>query len=110
MTTAVDNLAEWWSLAACQFVDPEIFFPASTTNPDRVQLAAAKAVCARCPVRSECLGYALDAGPMHGIWGGLSEEERRLLRQRRAKARMRATRQPGGSPGHRAAAWAGANV
>jgi WhiB family transcriptional regulator, redox-sensing transcriptional regulator len=106
MTTAVDNLAEWWSRAACQFVDPDLFFPVSAAHPARAQLAAAKAVCARCPVQSECLGYALAAGQVHGIWGGLTEEERRLLRQRRTKARMRARREPGGH----AARWAIADV
>jgi len=93
MTTAVDNLAEWWSLAACQSVDPDLFFPMSATNPARSELAAAKAVCANCPVQDECLQYALAAGQVQGIWGGMSEEERRLLRQRRAKARARAGRQ-----------------
>jgi WhiB family transcriptional regulator, redox-sensing transcriptional regulator len=87
-----------------------LFFPVSAANPDRAQLAAAKAVCARCPVQAECLGHALASGPVHGIWGGMSEEERRLLRQRRAKARMRAARQPGGPPPGRASAWAVADV
>jgi hypothetical protein len=57
-----------------------------------VQVERAKAVCAGCPVRSDCLRYALAAGPLQGVWGGLTEEERRLLRQREAKARMRAAR------------------
>jgi WhiB family redox-sensing transcriptional regulator len=43
-------------------------------------------------VRTDCLRYALDAGSLQGIWGGLNEEERRRLRQREAKARMRAAR------------------
>ena len=110
MTTAVDNLAEWWSLAACQAVDPDLFFPMSATNPARADLAAAKAVCARCPVQAECLQYALAAGPVQGVWGGMSEEERRLLRQRRAKARVRAGRQRTVYLRGRAAAPAGADV
>jgi WhiB family transcriptional regulator, redox-sensing transcriptional regulator len=107
MTTAVDTLAEWWSLAACQSADPDLFFPASATNPARAQLAAAKAVCARCPVQVECLRYAMAAGHIHGIWGGMTEEERRLLRQREAKARTRASRRPGDSA---RAPWAAADV
>jgi WhiB family transcriptional regulator, redox-sensing transcriptional regulator len=95
MTTTADNLAEWWSLAACQSADPDLFFPISGAGPARVQVERAKAVCSGCPVRSDCLGYALAAGPLQGVWGGLTEEERRLLRQREAKARMRASRRPG---------------
>jgi WhiB family transcriptional regulator, redox-sensing transcriptional regulator len=110
MTVAVDNLAEWWSLAACQSVDPDLFFPMSATKPARSELAAAKAVCAGCPVQSECLQYALAAGPVQGVWGGMTEEERRLLRQRRAKARVRAGRQRTAYLRGRAAARAGADV
>jgi WhiB family transcriptional regulator, redox-sensing transcriptional regulator len=95
MTTTADNLAEWWSLAACQSADPDLFFPISGAGPARVQVERAKAVCTACPVRSDCLRYALAAGPLQGVWGGLTEEERRLLRQREAKARMRASRRPG---------------
>jgi WhiB family redox-sensing transcriptional regulator len=43
-------------------------------------------------VQRDCLRYALAAGPVQGVWGGMSEEERRLLRQREAKARVRARR------------------
>jgi WhiB family transcriptional regulator, redox-sensing transcriptional regulator len=92
MTTAADHRAEWWSLAACQHADPDLFFPVSGTGPGRAQIVGAKAVCARCPVRSDCLHYALAAGPVQGVWGGTSEEERRLLRQRQAKARVRTAR------------------
>ena len=95
MTTAADDLAEWWSLAACQHADPDLFFPISAAGPGQAQLAGAKAVCARCPVRHDCLRYALTADPVQGVWGGLTEEERRLLRQREAKARVRAARRPG---------------
>jgi WhiB family transcriptional regulator, redox-sensing transcriptional regulator len=94
MTTTADNLAEWWSLAACQSADPDLFFPISGSGPARVQVDRAKAVCAGCPVRGDCLQYALAAGPLQGVWGGLTEDERRLLRQREAKARIRASRRP----------------
>jgi len=95
MMTTADHLAEWWSLAACQHVDPDLFFPISASGPAGPQMAGAKAVCARCPVRRDCLRYALAAGSVQGVWGGLSEEERRLLRQREAKARVRAARRLG---------------
>jgi WhiB family transcriptional regulator, redox-sensing transcriptional regulator len=102
MTTTADHPAEWWSLAACQHADPDLFFPISAAGPARAQLVGAKAVCARCPVRRDCLHYALAAGPVQGVWGGLTEEERRLMRQREAKARVRAAPRSGPlSPGPR---------
>jgi WhiB family transcriptional regulator, redox-sensing transcriptional regulator len=107
MTTTADSLAEWWSLAACQSADPDLFFPISGSGPALGQVAHAKAVCAGCRVRCDCLRYALAAGPLQGVWGGLTEEERRLLRQREAKARLRASRQPGPSSRR---AWAAADV
>ena len=80
--TMTETRADWWSLGACSSsADPELFFPISESGPGRQQLAAAKAVCARCQVRKQCLRYALAAGPLHGVWGGTGEEERRLLRR-----------------------------
>jgi WhiB family transcriptional regulator, redox-sensing transcriptional regulator len=95
MTTTADNLADWWSLAACQSADPDLFFPISGSGPALGQVRQAKAVCADCPVRTDCLSYALAADPLHGVWGGMSEEERRRLRQREAKARSRAAHRSG---------------
>ncbi|HTZ24803.1 MAG TPA: WhiB family transcriptional regulator [Streptosporangiaceae bacterium] len=94
MTTTADTVAEWWSLAACQSADPDLFFPISGTGPALGQVARAKAVCTACAVRLDCLGYALTSGPLQGVWGGLTEEERRLLRQREAKARLRSSQRP----------------
>jgi WhiB family transcriptional regulator, redox-sensing transcriptional regulator len=72
--------------AACKGEDPELFFGPSaefvTTRQQRE--AKAKAICARCPVRAECLEFALDTREAYGVWGGTSEDERRaVLRQRR---------------------------
>jgi WhiB family transcriptional regulator, redox-sensing transcriptional regulator len=94
MTTTADTL-EWWPLAACQSADPDLFFPISRAGPALGQVARAKAVCASCAVRVDCLGYALRSGPLQGVWGGLTEEERRRLRQREAKAKQRASQRPG---------------
>jgi len=91
-TTAADHLAEWWSRAACKSADPELFFPISHSGPAGAQIMRAKAICSQCAVQDECLRYALAADPMHGVWGGMSEEERRLLRRREQKARARAAR------------------
>ena len=66
----------WRILAACQSVDPELFFPLSASGKSLEQVTAAKAVCAACPVRRECLAFAFRTGQVHGIWGGRTEEER----------------------------------
>jgi WhiB family redox-sensing transcriptional regulator len=72
----------WQDFANCLGVDPDLFFPergASTRE--------AKEVCRGCVVREDCLEYALDNGEKFGIWGGMSERERRRLRRQRALAR-----------------------
>ena len=72
----------WQSRANCMGVDPDLFFPergASTRE--------AKEVCRGCVVKDDCLEYALDNGEKFGIWGGMSERERRRLRRARAIVR-----------------------
>lgn len=68
----------WRHRAACRGEDPELFFPVGPAA--RAQIAEAKKICARCPVRRACLVFALATGQGHGIWGGLTEDERRRLR------------------------------
>ncbi len=70
-----------WSQGACAGVDPELFFPGQGEDA-----SAAKAVCQTCPIRTECLDYALDNAEKHGIWGGMSERERRRIRRQRRLA------------------------
>lgn len=70
---------DWRQSAACRDEDPELFFPVSDMGPGAQQTARAKAVCARCPVREQCLDYAVENGLDHGIFGGLTERERRDL-------------------------------
>ncbi len=94
--TALDNRAEWWSRAACSTADPELFFPISPSGPAIRQVSLAKAICARCEIQQECLDYALDAGPIQGVWGGMTEHERRLLRQRGRQARVRPAQERAG--------------
>jgi WhiB family redox-sensing transcriptional regulator len=86
--TALDNRSGRWSRAACSTADPELFFPISASGPAVRQVARAKAICAHCQIRRECLDYALDTGSVMGVWGGTTENERRLLRRRRAHARL----------------------
>jgi WhiB family transcriptional regulator, redox-sensing transcriptional regulator len=79
---------EWLRSAACVGEDPEVFFPVGTTGPALREIAAAKRVCARCPVTPQCLQFALDSGQTSGVWGGTCEEERdALLRTARADVR-----------------------
>jgi WhiB family redox-sensing transcriptional regulator len=66
----------WMSYGACRSEDPELFFPISASGPALLQVSSAKAVCARCPVRADCLSYALITGQDEGIWGGTTWEER----------------------------------
>ncbi|MGW7463840.1 WhiB family transcriptional regulator [Streptomyces xantholiticus] len=79
--------SDWRASASCSTEDPELFFPIGTTGPALLQIEEAKAVCRRCPVMEECLDWAMDNGLDDGVWGGLSEEERRTLRRRQARAR-----------------------
>lgn len=72
-----DNTLAWQTDALCAQTDPEAFFPekgGSTRD--------AKRICSTCDVRSECLEYALKNDERFGIWGGLSERERRKLKRR----------------------------
>jgi WhiB family redox-sensing transcriptional regulator len=62
----------------CAQTDPEAFFPEKGAS-----IRAAKLVCSRCPIRVECLTDALDRGERYGVWGGLSERERRELERGR---------------------------
>lgn len=79
---------DWPARAACRDEDPELFFPVSEMGPGARQVARAKAVCASCPVRTECLAYALDAGLDNGIFGGMTEQERRSLIRSRRRAEV----------------------
>ena len=72
-----DNPLAWQTDSLCAQTDPEAFFPekgGSTRD--------AKKICTTCEVRTQCLEYALQNDERFGIWGGLSERERRKLRKR----------------------------
>ena len=71
----------WRSEALCRDTDPELFFPIGTTGAALVQIEHARAVCRQCPVQADCLDFALTTNQDSGIWGGTSEEERRVLRR-----------------------------
>ncbi|WP_232662855.1 WhiB family transcriptional regulator [Pseudonocardia sp. TRM90224] len=72
---------DWRHQAICRIENPELFFPVGTSGPALLQIAEAKTVCRRCTVTSECLTWALESGQDTGIWGGLSEDERRIAKR-----------------------------
>ncbi|WP_350277899.1 WhiB family transcriptional regulator [Kribbella sp. HUAS MG21] len=67
----------WLPRAACRDEDPDLFFPIGTTGPALQQIEAAKQICHRCEVTDACLEWALRTGQDAGVWGGLSDAERR---------------------------------
>jgi WhiB family redox-sensing transcriptional regulator len=72
----------WMRKARCRTLSPADFFPSDGVGVDQ-----ARKVCAQCPVRVECLEYALTYRIDHGVWGGCSERERRrILRARKLTA------------------------
>lgn len=72
---SLDPPPNWTHDALCAQVDTEIFFPDKGGS-----VREGKRVCRECPVRAECLAYAIEHEDRYGIWGGLSERERRRLR------------------------------
>jgi len=80
----VTDETDWRARAACATADPDLFFPISSSGISHRQERRAKAFCAICHVRAECLAFALETQQVHGVWGGLGEKERvRLMRRRR---------------------------
>jgi WhiB family transcriptional regulator, redox-sensing transcriptional regulator len=84
------DIMDWRHEAACREVDPELFFPIGNTGPALLQIEEAKQVCRRCSVMDECLRWAIDSGQDAGVWGGMSEDERRALKRRTIRLRARA--------------------
>lgn len=72
---------DWRHQAACRDIDPEIFFPIGTTGPALAQIKAAQSICATCAVQPQCLEWAIETAQDAGIWGGVTEEERREMRR-----------------------------
>ncbi len=82
---------DWRQNAACIGEDPELFFPVGTTGPAIGQVEKAKAVCRGCDVIDQCLEWALASNQDAGVWGGMSEDERRALRRSRQRRRRLAS-------------------
>ncbi len=78
---------DWRNEAACRDVDPDLFFPIGTTGIAVEHVDAAKRICATCTVREPCLEFALASNQDAGVWGGLTEDERRTLKRARQRRR-----------------------
>lgn len=85
-TTNASPSTSWMPYGLCRQVDADLFFPEGRGTSITTQTDHAKTVCNRCPVKSRCLDWAVETGQSSGVWGGLSEDERRpLLRERAAQ-------------------------
>lgn len=88
-----DTGGDWAERGECRKHDPELFFAPNVVgrtsvdgtppleHPDRTK---ARRICETCPVRAECLRYAIETHQEYGIWGGLDEKERKRLKRRTA--------------------------
>jgi WhiB family transcriptional regulator, redox-sensing transcriptional regulator len=81
----VDERMDWLRSARCLSEDPELFFPIGAAGAARKQVERAKAICRRCPVIETCLEWSLATAQDAGVWGGMSEEERRDIRRARRR-------------------------
>lgn len=95
---------DWSTRAACRGTDPELFYGhtegvSQSSSEGRIAILQAKdRYCGRCPVKGECLEFAMKTNEKHGIWGGLTERERQSLRRQRQKeARQRIVNQRHGT-------------
>ena len=91
--------ATWRDDAACKHADPGLFFPTATTGDAIEDTEAALAMCRRCPVREQCLEFAMVTNQRDGIWGATSEEDRRRMRSAWVAARR--LRDTSGAPSRR---------
>jgi len=73
----------WMARGNCAESDPSVFFPS-----DGVGVEVARRICADCPVKAECVEYALENRIDHGVWGGTSERERRRILRARNNERL----------------------
>lgn len=81
----IEFASDWRADGACRTVDPDLFFPVAVGAVANKQIVKAQRICAGCPVRQQCLDFALRTREPAGIWGGTTPEER--TRTRRARQR-----------------------
>jgi len=80
----------WRKHALCRDTNPEMFFPVGNTGAALIQISEAKSVCGQCSVSPQCLEFAIQTSQDCGIWGGLTEDERRAIRRSRNAERRSA--------------------
>ena len=71
----------WRDTATCRDLNPDLFFPVGVTGYAVEQIDAAKAFCVNCVSKKQCLDFAITTNQEYGVWGGTTEEERRVLRR-----------------------------
>jgi WhiB family transcriptional regulator, redox-sensing transcriptional regulator len=84
------NHLEWRLDASCRDLSTELFFPVGLTGDAVVQADLAKKICGDCPSQNACLEFALRTHQDYGVWGGATEDERRIMRRQRRQAARRA--------------------
>lgn len=82
-----ESETNWRVRGLCAQTDPELFFPIGASNAAKWQEIEAKRICMMCPVRATCLEWALETRQESGVWGGLSEDERRSLHRKTLRSR-----------------------
>jgi WhiB family redox-sensing transcriptional regulator len=92
----IEYPTNWRAASACLNADPDVFFPVAVGTAAVKQISLALRICQGCPVRQQCLDFAVRTGEKDGIWGGTTPEQR--IRARRAgRARRARNRPPAGS-------------
>lgn len=90
---------DWRTAALCRTLgEPDLWFPDSLRDPHLDQIREAKTVCSHCPVKAQCLEWALANGVDDGIWGGLDRDEIRRIRRRQRRGKGRPEPLPCGTP------------
>jgi WhiB family transcriptional regulator, redox-sensing transcriptional regulator len=88
----IEYATEWRAAGACLAADPDLFFPVAIGSAASKDITRALSICESCPVKRQCLEFAMRTGESSGIWGGTTPEERiRVLRGRN----RRPARRPG---------------
>ena len=90
----IEYATDWRAASACLTADPDLFFPVAVGTAASRQVAQALRICAGCPVRQQCLDFAMRTREPVGIWGGTTPEQR--IRERRARNRRGAQHLAGG--------------
>jgi WhiB family transcriptional regulator, redox-sensing transcriptional regulator len=86
----IEYATNWRAASACLNADPDLFFPIAVGTAVSKQVTRALRICDGCPVRQQCLDFAMQSGEKDGIWGGTTPEER--IRARRTRNRRPALR------------------